>query len=277
MKRITMRKIAMVFGLVLVGSIIQGCKQEAVADTAAASSAKTEVTTSPEVASGAKVDANSVEGRIIEKLSAARKDLTYSDFKPSPVKGVYQGLVNGEGVIYVTEDGEYFFPGDMIHVTADGFVNVTENQKNGLRKTLMADVSRDDMIVFSPKGEVKASVAVFTDVDCGYCQKLHQEVPKLNELGIEVKYLAYPRAGIGSPSYKKVVSAWCADDKQDALTKLKLREAIPELLCESSPVAKQFELGRKAGVTGTPALVLEDGTLVPGYMPADQLASRLGL
>ncbi len=277
MNKVMMKTITIIFGLVLIGGLVQGCKQEAVAEaepTKAANASPESAKPEPVV----EVDTSTVEGRIIQKLSAARKDLKYSDFKPSPIKGIYQGLINnGEGVIYVTEDAEYFFPGDMIQVTQDGFVNITENQKNGLRKTLLADVSRDDMIIFSPKGEVKASIAVFTDVDCGYCQKLHQEVPKLNELGVEVKYLAYPRAGIGSASYKKVVSAWCADDRQEALTKLKRREFIPEKLCDTNPIAKQFSLARKVGVTGTPALVLEDGTLIPGYMKADQLANRLGI
>jgi thiol:disulfide interchange protein DsbC len=133
------------------------------------------------------------------------------------------------------------------------------------------------MIVFSPKGQVKASVTVFTDVDCGYCQKLHEEVPALNAKGIEVRYLAYPRAGIGSPSYNKIVSAWCANDQQDALTKLKRRQPIPTNICAGNPVAAQFALGGKMGVRGTPALVLESGRLLPGYMPADRLAAELGV
>ncbi|MFT5670969.1 MAG: thiol:disulfide interchange protein DsbC, partial [Glaciecola sp.] len=115
------------------------------------------------------------------------------------------------------------------------------------------------------------------DVDCGYCRKLHEEVPALNAKGIEVRYLAYPRAGIGSPSYNKIVSAWCAVDQQNALTKLKQLEPIPTNICAGNPVAAQFALGGKMGVRGTPALVLDSGRLLPGYMPADRLAAELGV
>ena len=132
------------------------------------------------------------------------------------------------------------------------------------------------MIVFAPK-QSKAHVYVFTDVDCYYCQKLHQEVPALEALGIEVRYLAYPRAGIGSDSYQKIASAWCADDPQDSLTILKAGGDIPSNVCEDNPIAQQFALGSDLGVKGTPALITEAGVLLPGYMPADKLARALGL
>jgi thiol:disulfide interchange protein DsbC len=132
------------------------------------------------------------------------------------------------------------------------------------------------MLKFKPKGETRAVVSVFTDVDCGYCRKLHLEMADMNALGIEVRYLAFPRAGVGSPTYDKIVSAWCADDRNQALTDLKLGKDIPNRACPN-PVAKQYELGHDIGVTGTPAIVLEDGRLLPGYMPAAELAGLLGL
>jgi thiol:disulfide interchange protein DsbC len=141
----------------------------------------------------------------------------------------------------------------------------------------MASIKKDDFITFSPKGETKASVVVFTDVDCGYCRKLHKEIPRLNEMGVEVKYLAYPRAGIGSNSYNKIASAWCAEDRQDAMNKLKAGEEIPMNVCESNPVAEQFNIGIQAGLNGTPAIVLDSGELIPGYMPADKLAQTIGI
>ena len=106
---------------------------------------------------------------------------------------------------------------------------------------------------------------------------MHQEVPALNKAGVEVRYLAYPRAGIGSDSYRKIASAWCADDPQDAITKLKARQEIPENVCAGNPVAAQYSLGQRAGVRGTPALVLETGEMVPGYMAADDLVKRMGI
>ena len=161
-------------------------------------------------------------------------------------------------------------------LTDTSLVNLAEAGRTAKRQALMAQVTAEEMVVFSPEGTTKASISVFTDVDCGYCQKLHLEVPKLNEMGIEVRYLAYPRAGVGSQSYQKIVSAWCSADRNTAITRLKARQTIPTLTC-SNPVASQLDLGREVGVTGTPAIVLEDGRLLPGYMPAEQLAEALGI
>jgi thiol:disulfide interchange protein DsbC len=140
---------------------------------------------------------------------------------------------------------------------------------------LLEALDESEMVVFAPENPQK-TVTVFTDFDCTYCRKLHQEVPVLNELGIAVRYLAYPRAGVGSASYDKMVSAWCADDPNTALTDAKMGKAIPQKTC-ANPVAKQYRLGDDFGVTGTPALILEDGQLLPGYMPASALAARLGI
>lgn len=211
------------------------------------------------------------------KFSSARPELVVSDVTESEVKGIYKVTFDGRGSVYANETGEYFFVGDLYQIENNRMVNVTEKQSNGPRAELLSKVSRDDMIIFSPEGEVKASVVVFTDVDCGYCRKLHGEVAKMNDLGIEIKYLAYPRAGIGSPSYRKIASAWCADDRQDAITKLKSGIDIPTNVCEGNPVADQFNIGIQAGLSGTPAIVLESGELIPGYMPAAKLAKTIGI
>jgi thiol:disulfide interchange protein DsbC len=133
------------------------------------------------------------------------------------------------------------------------------------------------MLVFSPPAErVKATLNVFTDIDCGYCRKLHQEVPELNRLGIAVRYLAYPRAGVESVSYDKYVSAWCADNQQEAFTMAKLGEPITDKTC-NNPVAVQHKIGAEMGVTGTPALLYNDGRLEMGYRNAATLARMLGV
>ncbi|MFQ3323852.1 MAG: thiol:disulfide interchange protein DsbC [Pseudomonadales bacterium] len=219
-----------------------------------------------------------IEATVKKQMQISRADLIIESVKQSPMKGVYEATLAGGGqVFYVSADGKHMMVGDLYQVAPGGLVNLTEQAQDIERKNLLASISKDDMIVFSPKGEVKASVTVFTDVDCGYCQKLHEEVPALNAKGIEVRYLAYPRSGIGSPSYNKIVSAWCANNQQDALTKLKLRQTIPTNICAGNPVAAQFALGGKMGVRGTPALVLESGRMLPGYMPADRLAAELGV
>ncbi|GLS26736.1 DsbC family protein [Marinibactrum halimedae] len=220
---------------------------------------------------------DSVTKTITDKLGKARPELKVSDISSSPIDGLYKVSVDGGPILFVSEDGEYMIASDMYQIIAGGFVNLQEQERQEKRKEVVAKLDPKDMIVFDPKGEIKGVVNVFTDVDCGYCQKLHREVPELNELGISVRYLAYPRAGLKSNSYTKIASAWCASDKQEAMTKLKNRQEIDVNVCEDNPVADHFALGGELGVRGTPALLLADGTLLPGYLPAKELASRMGI
>ncbi len=221
--------------------------------------------------------APAVSERILDKLREARGDLPYGAVKTSPIKGMYQVDIEGGPSLFVSADGNFFIAGDLFSVRPEGFVNVLEIQRAGDRAEVIATIPDDDMIIFSPREETKAVVYVFTDVDCGYCQKLHNEMAAYNELGIEIRYLAYPRAGPGSDTADKLSTAWCASDKQATLTRLKNRERVPVNLCAESPVDAQYALGRDMGVTGTPALITADGTMIPGYRPAPDLAIALGL
>jgi thiol:disulfide interchange protein DsbC len=213
---------------------------------------------------------------LVARLKALRPELPIERVSEAPLPGMVQLELRGGTVFYGTVDGRYLFAGDLYELTDDALVNLAEQGRIEKRHDLMAGVDRDDMVIFRASGETKAAINVFTDVDCGYCRKLHQEVPALNELGVEVRYLAYPRAGIGSRAYQKIVSAWCSDDPNAAITKLKAGESIPDATC-ANPVADQYQLGHEVGVTGTPAIVLEDGRLLPGYMPAADLARAIGL
>ncbi|HEY5646683.1 MAG TPA: DsbC family protein [Pseudomonadales bacterium] len=213
---------------------------------------------------------------LVARLKALRPDIPIEGVSKSPLPGIIQLNLAGGTVFYGTADGRYLFAGDLYEIGDDELVNLAEQGRIGKRHDLMAAVDPKDLVIFPASGRTKAVVSVFTDVDCGYCRKLHQEVPRLNELGIEVRYLAYPRAGIGSRSYEKIVSAWCAADRNSAITALKAGQEIPDATCPN-PVADQFELGQHVGVSGTPAIVLEDGRLLPGYMPADNLAAAIGI
>lgn len=197
--------------------------------------------------------------------------------KKAGVDGLYQVELDGLRFIYTTADASHMIAGDLYEVATQGLENLSDVERSGSRAKLLAEIPEKDMIVFAPKGETKATVTVFTDVDCYYCQKLHADVPKMNEMGIKVRYLAFPRAGIGSPSYQKIASAWCADDKQDSMTKLKARQEIPMNVCKDNPVESHYILGQKVGVNGTPALLLDDGQLLPGYLPPARMAQALGL
>lgn len=210
-------------------------------------------------------------------LRSVRPDLPAIKVTESDVPGIYEATVEGGFSVYVTKDGKYFFSGDLYEISNNAFINIKEAKLKPARKMAMNSVNEKELLIFSPKkSEVKATISVFTDIDCGYCRKLHQEVPELNRLGIAVRYLAYPRNGINSPAYIKTVSAWCSKNPKQALTKAKAGEAIPVKSC-ANPVAKHYNLGNEIGVSGTPAIVYEDGTLQPGYAPAHELAKRLGV
>lgn len=220
---------------------------------------------------------SAVANTIVSKLSSGRADLTYRVTGPAPMAGFYEVQVDGGPMLYVSASGEYFFDGSLYQVSSGQFVNVRDMRLNDERRAIFANRSTSDMIIFKPTGQTKAVMNVFTDVDCGYCRKLHREVAELNAYGIEVRYLAYPRAGIPSESYDKIATAWCSKDQQDIFTRVKNGENIPTSVCANNPVAEHFALGRDLGVTGTPSIILMDGTMIPGYKPAADIAKIFGL
>lgn len=189
----------------------------------------------------------------------------------TPVAGVFEAKFGSE-LIYISSDARYVFAGDLID--AQSKTNLTELSRSEERKDIMKAVDTSKTIEFKAKGDEKHVLYAFTDVDCPFCVKLHREVPKLNEMGVTVRYLAYPRAGVGSPAYKKMVNIWCSDNKQEALTKVKNGETIEAKDCKN-PVADDYALGQKVGVDGTPALVTADGMMIPGFRPAEQLVKML--
>lgn len=218
-----------------------------------------------------------VKATIKQRIERSRPDIRVASVEPSEVPGLYAVQISDGPVVYATADGRYFLLGDLFEVRSEGFVNLGEQKRNVERARLIAGVKPEDMIIFSPRGKARAVINVFTDVDCFYCQKLHQEVPELNRRGIEVRYLAWPRSGTTGETYNKMVTAWCAKDRQQTLTQLKSRVPVPMKTCSPNPVAAQYQLGVKMGLNGTPAMVMQDGTLVPGYMPAADLAEALGV
>ncbi|QIL88753.1 DsbC family protein [Microbulbifer harenosus] len=221
---------------------------------------------------------DAVAKQIKAKLSAGNPNATFGDVRESPLSGLYEVEVNGGNVLFVSKDGGHFIAGDLFEVGAEQVVNLSEQRRGRHRAEVMDQQDLKDMIVFSPKGETKAHIYVFTDVDCGYCRKLHDDVPELNRRGIEVRYLAFPRAGLNSVGYRKIATAWCADDPNKTLTDLKSRKDVPLKVCNNNPVAAQYKLGNEViDVRGTPTIVMEDGTVVPGYLPPDTLVKALGI
>ena len=220
---------------------------------------------------------NVVYTTIEKKLAAVRPDLAFSVLGESSMPGVYEVQVDGGPILFVAKDGSHFIDGNLYQITPTEFIDIKEIRMAAVRRQIFTTYNTDDMIIFKPEGESKAIVNVFTDIDCGYCRKLHKEVPMLNAMGVEVRYLAYPRAGLESESYLKIATAWCADDPNKALTNFKNGKESNISICEDNPVAEHFALGASIGVNGTPAIVLMDGTLHPGYRTAADFAQLLGL
>lgn len=212
-------------------------------------------------------EANSIVEDKIRTLFPNAKTIALSE---TPIDGILQVQINND-IVYVSNDGKYLIQGQIMDI--DTRTNITDQAKSVIRQGLMAGLNPDEQISFSP-AKAKYDLLVFTDIDCGYCRKLHSQIDEYNEAGIAIHYLAFPRAGIGSASYDKFVSVWCADDQQAALTMAKNGDDPEPQLCPN-PIADQYQLGRELGVTGTPALLTSDGTLIPGYMPPAQLRQRL--
>jgi thiol:disulfide interchange protein DsbC len=190
----------------------------------------------------------------------------------APVKGVYRLQLQGNyAFAYVA--GDYVLVGDLYNTKSQ--VNYGDQASSERMASLLNDVPTSKMIVYGPENP-KRYMTVFTDIDCSYCRKLHNEVPELNAAGIEVRYLAFPRAGIGSASHKKYVSVWCNDDQQTALTTAKAGGTVAAASCDN-PIEESYKLGKQVGVKGTPTIIFDDGTVAPGYLPSATLIERLGL
>jgi thiol:disulfide interchange protein DsbC len=224
---------------------------------------------------------------IRERLQQARPDIDVGEIRPSPIDGLYQVQVVGGPVLYVTPKGDMMIVGDLLAIGPGGFSRVEDPFLVEKRRKVLAALDPADTIAFKPEGETKAVVYVFTDVDCGFCRRLHQQIetyrdgreqlPGYRDLGIEIRYLAYPRAGVNSGSGEKLVTAWCSEDPQGTMDQLKHLRPVTSKACDDHPVAEHFRLGAEIGVTGTPALLLSDGSLVAGYVPPAELARMLEL
>jgi thiol:disulfide interchange protein DsbC len=220
--------------------------------------------------------AGETEDAIADKLSAAIPQLNITGVSKSEVPGLYEVSSTNGGSILATEDGQYLLTGDVLKVTSQGIANLSEEKRLSERTQTLAEFGQEGIISYPAKGEQKASIAVFTDIDCPYCRKFHDEVPQLNDMGITVNYYGFPRSGPNTPSFAKYVSVWCSDDQQAAMDAAKQGRSIDSKTCEN-PVADQYQLGQQVGVTGTPAIILDNGQVVPGYRPAKQLAEVLGV
>lgn len=222
------------------------------------------------------VSAN-VEEALRKMLESPANGLKVASIEASEIAGMFAVQFEEGPLVYASASGQFFIVGDLFTVGPAGYVNLAEKRRDGMRAEEMAAVESADMIIFPAEGEARSHISIFTDITCFYCQKLHREVPELNKRGVEVRYLAYPRAGMDSEGFRKLATAWCADNPPLILTRLKNGESVPDKVCKDTPIAGQYQLGQSLGVRGTPAIVTADGQMIPGYQSADELMVTLGL
>ena len=222
------------------------------------------------VAHGLAHAAGDVPPELSARLEVLAPGMSPDRIAESALPGMYE-VRFGAIIVYLSDDGRYMLRGNLIDLDAGR--NLTEAARQTVRAEMVGELGEANMIVFAPDMP-KHTITVFTDVDCGYCARMHAQMADYNRLGIGIRYTAFPRAGIGSPTYDKMVSVWCADDQHTAMTDAKAGIAIRPARCES-PVERQYEAGQAIGVSGTPAIVLESGELIPGYVPPDELLDRL--
>jgi thiol:disulfide interchange protein DsbC len=212
------------------------------------------------------VVAQTVPQAVLDKAATLIPDVLPDSVTKTPVMGLYE-VVFGNQVVYLFSDGKYLLSGDLIDL--DAGENLSENARKTGRKAAIDALDESGMVVFSPE-ETKSMITVFTDTECGYCVRLHNEISQVLAGGVKVRYLGYPRAGIGSSSHATLVSVWCADDPQQAMTDAKRGKAVEPRTCETD-IEKHIDAARAVGVRGTPTIVLQDGKVIPGYVPAGEL------
>ena len=193
------------------------------------------------------------------------------DLHTSPIPGVYE-LMRGTDAAYVSSDGKYAIVGDLYDLGSND--NLTEARRRDARLKLLATVPESQMVIFGSK-EARHTITVFTDVDCQYCRKLHSQIADYNRLGIRVRYLFYPRSGPNTESWTKAIQVWCSADRNSALTQAKRGEALKTKPCADSPVARHYDLGQKFEVAGTPAIILGNGAMLPGYESPEMIAQEV--
>jgi len=212
------------------------------------------------------------EAKLRKAVATVLPDVEITEIAPAPVPGLYEVML-GPSVLYVSADGRYIVKGDIFDLSS--LDNITSARRAAARVEAFESLAEDDTIEFAPpEGKTKRVLYVYTDIDCGYCRKMHQEIGTLNDAGIAVRYLAYPRTGIGGESYKKAVAVWCSKDRQTALTESKLGKKVEAANCPN-PVSKLYQLGEAMGVRGTPAVYSDDGESLGGYVPAPELIRLL--
>jgi thiol:disulfide interchange protein DsbC len=212
-----------------------------------------------------------VDQKARDAIIASLPEVASEDINPSPVDGLYE-IRLGTQVVYATADGQFMIQGDIFNIKTE--TNLTESRRSGARLEAVNALGESSMVVFAPENPTH-TVTVFTDIDCGYCRKLHRQIADYNDLGIGVRYLFFPRSGPKTDSWFKADQVWCAEDRKTALTQAKAGAVIESADCGVTPVGTHYALGQSLGIRGTPAILTESGELIGGYLPPDELLDYL--
>jgi thiol:disulfide interchange protein DsbC len=217
------------------------------------------------------------ESAVRKAVMSLAPNISIDSIKPAPISGFYQVIASGQ-LVYVSADGKYLLNGDLLDLTSKK--NISDEGWAEFRKAELAKVPESDRIVFAPANP-RYRVTVFTDVNCAYCRALHEHVADFNKAGIALEYVAWPREGVTNPAgrntdtYNEMVSVWCAADRKAALTLAKEGRKPKSATC-TNPVKDEFNLGVRLGVSGTPTIIAEDGTMLGGYVTPEQMLQQLG-
>ena len=230
----------------------------------------TQAAAAPAKPADPKVAAGTPAARALAALKKLNPDIVPENLGDAPIPGFQQAIVAGQ-VIYISNDGKYLMQGSLYDIERQK--NLGEEAMAGVRSALIKSIPASDRIVFGP-ADAKYNVVVFTDVECGYCRKMHSEMADYNKQGIAVQYVAFPRMGPASEDFRKMEAVWCSKDRRKALTDAKNDRKVSAERC-TSPVAQQYALGQRAGLTGTPMILTEDGTQLGGYLPPEALRAAL--
>jgi len=211
--------------------------------------------------------ADDVTARLAKQLRVEPKDVVATD-----IAGLYR-VTLGPQILYLTRDGKYALRGDLIELSSGR--DLSAGDRAAARMAYLAGIGEDDMIVF-PVPHPRHVLTVLTDIDCGYCRQLAGDMPRLQAAGVALRYLAYPRSGLDSPSWAKAVGVWCAKDRRAAYRSAMLGNAVATAEgCDQKAVLEGYDLAMKLGLQGTPIIITEGGRLIAGYLPPEDLLKLL--
>ncbi|HEX7802082.1 MAG TPA: thioredoxin fold domain-containing protein [Pseudoxanthomonas sp.] len=233
------------------------------------SQAATPAASSPPAA----VKGNTPDERARQALIGLNPKIQIDYIGAAALPGFREAIVGGQ-VVLISDDGKYLVQGSVVDLASQKELTQSSPALSKYRQDLLKSVKTSERIVFAPPNP-KYTVSVFTDIECGYCRKLHSEIAEYNKQGIAIEYMAFPRMGLGSQDHRDMISVWCATDRKQALTDAKGGKPVPERACKSTPVDMEYHVGQRLGISGTPAIFAPDGTQLGGYLPPDKMREAL--